>query len=244
MSCAWFEEKVVQPEVELWRNGRPSGALLEHARHCRECAGTIDREARVKMLLLALGESTQTAEPGPQVKTRLLQELEERKAQPRLRRPKWAEVLRSRPLRWSFAGAGALVAAGLIVGAILNWPARSLKKPALQTPAVRAAESQSPAVLQPKVLVAQAANPVRKKTPATSGRSKAALPRVSNVADAGYYPMVMCDSYTCGGDAVEIRVDMPVSPLWGGGSVGAGRNVRAQLLVGEDGFVRGIKFLH
>ncbi len=242
MSCAWFEEKVLQPEVELWRNGRPSGVLLEHARHCDECAETIDREARVKMLLLALGESTRGAEPGPEVRVRLLQELETRHLQPQIAGPGWIAILQSWRFRWGLAAAGTALAAGLVAALVLNWPQSPSQRLAPQAPVVRA-ENPAPAAIRAKVVAAQTANPVRKKTAVQKQRTETA-PQVSTVADAGYYPTVMCDSYTCMGDAIEIRMNLPVSPLWGGGSAASGGNVNAQLLVGEDGFVRGIKFLH
>jgi hypothetical protein len=56
-----------------------------------------------------------------------------------------------------------------------------------------------------------------------------------------FYPMVMCDSITCAGPAVTVRVELPASQFSARRS--SGRKIMADLLVGDDGLVRGVRLL-
>ncbi len=86
------------------------------------------------------------------------------------------------------------------------------------------------AATQPPAQTASLRNPLR--PPA----KQAKLPASRD----GFYPVVMCDSLSCDGPTVEVRVEVPASPL---AARGNSRKVVTDLLVGEDGLVRGVRVL-
>lgn len=228
MKCGWYEERVELGDVELWRNERPAAALIEHARSCAVCDQLVAAELELKLKFRELADTSRDAEPSASVKSALLAELAVGQPQRRA----WVP-------RLAFALAAVTV---LIVGIV--W-LRYMVQP--QRNNLAAAPEQ--VVPQRPVVAESAAQPAKpqeriknvhrrmKTIPALSAKSadKAGAP-TANAND--FYPVMMCDSLSCAGPTVAIRVEMPVSPL-----SGSNRKVLADLLVGEDGQVRGVRVL-
>lgn len=226
MKCRWYEEQLERDEAQLWSHGRPSSQLLAHARECAVCGQTVNRELQLRELFIELAESSRRAEPSESVRQNLRAEVEAIRAR-RKPRPK---------LVWAFAVAAAALICVVVGLAVLQ---KRGSAPSL------AAEKQSAApVVEPSKV-----EPVHSEQAATTGNSPVATVKRSSPRPGApprktttdFYPTVVCDSLTCAGPGIEVRVQMPASPLLRPGS--AGTTVTADLLVGEDGVVRGIRVL-
>lgn len=221
MTCAWYERQLANDSVELWRNGRPSNTLLEHARACSSCDRLIEEELELKLLTTELAEQSRSLEPGPAVKHNLFAQFD---AMQQSVKPRWA---------WRFAFAAAVVAC-LAIGFFVSRFHRTVH---------RADDAVRSAVPQVQAHSARAAEPPKAAPPmlaAAKARVKPAnaRPAAQPAASNEFYPVVMCDSLTCAGPTVAVRVELPSSPL-----TGRSTPVMADLLVGEDGLVRGVRLL-
>lgn len=218
MTCNWYEQQIAAVQIDLWPNNRPSPELLSHARTCESCGQLVDRELQLRPVLTELADSSRHSEPSPSVKHNLLAEFE--------------SMHRARPKRNPFVLRFALAAAAIIVVAIgialFYHPHPRPNSPVVSTHAPQ----PIPEAIAPVVTVASAPKP-------TSPIRKAAHEQA--VATNDFYPLVMCDSITCAGPTVAVRVELQASPL--AGRDGQSRSVMADLLVGEDGLVRGVRFL-
>ena len=228
MNCAWYERQLANEGAELWRNGRPSATLLEHARGCANCDRLVEHELKLKLMFTELAEKMHAAEPSAAVKHNLLAELQTMRPQ-KVTRLGWLP-------RFAIAAMGiaCLVLAMLVVvqrvkghRVVARMPTEPA--PAVKTPVVEEARSIKPPV------TTSAKNVSRKAT----RKSTQSQPPVETAND--FYPTVMCDSITCAGPAVTVRVELPRSPLSARRS--SGGPVMADLLVGEDGLVRGVRLL-
>jgi hypothetical protein len=224
MSCSWYRTQLETADEELWFHGQPSSALLDHARGCESCERLLRHELQLRALLTELAAGSRNLEPSASVKRNLLVELDTLRAE---------RIPRGRiTLRFAFAIA-ALVC--LVIGLALALrsrphPTTAVISPATPTPKTTATP---PAVVDPSPIVSVPAH-------ASPSRQRREPPRPT-VASNDFYPVVMCDSITCAGPSVTVRVELPTSPLV------ARRNgnhpVMADLLVGEDGLVRGVRLL-
>ncbi|ABF42667.1 hypothetical protein Acid345_3666 [Candidatus Koribacter versatilis Ellin345] len=230
MNCQWYEQQLANDKIELWTNGRPSPALLAHARECERCAGFVDGELELRASLLELSETSQYAGPSANVKRNLLAELTALAPVPRRR---------TFALRFAFAAAAVLC---LAIG-VLYW--RSARPQSTPVVAKQPAVQPQP-VAPPQPAQSQAAIAVKDDKPVTvasvqrkpASRKPSAKPQTAN----DFYPVIMCDSLTCDSPTVAIRVELPASPLVNRGG-GSSRTVMTDLLVGEDGLVRGVRVL-
>ena len=228
MNCAWYERQLANESVELWRNGRPSTTLLEHARRCEHCDRLVEHELKLKLMFTELAEQTRAAEPRAQVKRNLLAELE-------AMRPLTAARFGWVP-RFALA---AVVVACLVLAFVLVRHAKDRNNVAhapvpQPAPAVKAPVTEKAVPVEAPVVAS-----IKTKAPKVTARPKQAAVPVETAND--FYPTVMCDSITCAGPAVTVRVEMPASPL--SARRNSGGRVMADLLVGEDGVVRGVRLL-
>jgi hypothetical protein len=224
MTCVWYEEHLANDTVELWSKGRPSSELLAHASECRACAIRLDSELALRESLVLLANSSRSSEPSPLIKSNLFAELERNAPAPAPRKSGWA---------FAFAAVVVLCAAA----GLLFWrskpqqPAVVQVQPSIPTPQV----TPAPQVEQSAVAKAEVAAAPKPKRIEPRPQQQAAAPN-------DFYPVVMCDSLSCSGPMFSVRVELPASPLAirsGGGN----RTVMADLLVGEDGLVRGVRVL-
>lgn len=222
MSCAWYEHELLHGDSPLWQQGLPTAVLREHTRQCSSCAQLVAHEQQLTPLLAGLAATTRDAQPSSAVKQNLLAELE-------AHHPARKHVF---ALRFAWTAAAIALIAGILLFAryvrsekpapavTANPP--SVSVPSVETPASTTRASASGRTTKP------ATNPHPHK-PAAPASLEA------------FYPVVMCDSLNCAGPAIAVRVELPASPL--AGRSAANSTVMADLLVGEDGQVRGIRFL-
>lgn len=232
MKCDWYEQHWKAEDVELWRDGRPSPALLGHVSACPVCDRFVSAELQLKVLLNEVAERTQALEPNPEVKCNLLAEFRSIRAAQPVIRPRATMALR---LVWAVV---ALVCLGVGIAVLGNLRSKTPVATAQiqhekQTTQTSSAPNGEKTVV-PVGSSAKQALPTNKRVP----RREAA--RQSASANE-FYPLVMCDSLECKGPMIEVRVEMPASPLVN--REGRRRTVMADLLVGEDGTVRGVKLL-
>ncbi len=225
MSCHWYEEQLANGN-RLWVNGRPSPALLAHSRECERCAKLADNELELRSALLQLAETSQHLRPSASVKRNLLAELDAHASGP---------APRNFALRFALAAAAVLcIAIGL-----LYW---RNSRPQPGPIAARQPQAQPKQVAAQPTEPTQAITPKRDKPVAVAAARKPSAPATKAQTANDFYPIIMCDALTCAGPSVTVRVEMPASPLVNRGG-GSGRTVMADLLVGEDGLVRGVRVL-
>jgi hypothetical protein len=233
MNCNWYEQQIATAQIDLWPNHRPSPELLEHARSCDSCGQRIDRELQLRLVLTELADSSRHSEPSPLVKHNLLAAFQATYPAGSKRN---SFGLRFR-LRFGLAAAAMVC---LAIGIGLFFRSNSNSDPHTR-PNDAAITTQAPQTLPKTALPNFSA-----ATVASASAEKPTRPsqkRAQQQADStnDFYPLVMCDSITCAGPTVAVRVELQASPL--AGREGQSRNVMADLLVGEDGLVRGVRVL-
>ncbi len=221
MTCTWYEQELAKDAVDLWPSGRPSPALLDHARTCTTCDRIVQHELELKLQLVGLAQKHRAIEPSPSVKRNLLAELD-------MLHPAHAP----RPSRfWYYALATAIIC--VVVALVIARRPHPVAPTLASTPAVQpepiAPETTSTTAPTTPTVVTRHERPARRHSPAARTTS-----------NADFYPVVMCDSVTCAGPALTVRVQLPRSPL---ATRGSNKPVMADLLVGEDGLVRGVRLL-
>lgn len=223
MTCTWYEQQL-EANADLWRNGRPTPLLLDHARTCSACDAFVARELELKLALTQLSESSRRAAPSASIKRDLLSELDSLHPQP-VSRNVWLP-------RLVFAVAALILVA---IGIAFFHRAPQPQPPAItktQTPPPPS-PVVAPPVQQPTAPVQVAAHRAPKVHP-TQHREPAAA------TNADFYPVVMCDSLTCSGPTMTVRVELPASPL---ATEDDNRKVTADLVVGDDGLIRAVRFV-
>ena len=218
MSCPWYEQRFVEDGEQLWLEGRPSTEFAAHARECVACTKLIRAESQLRPLLGELARSSRDAAPSATVRNVLLDQL---RAHRPVRKPAFMARL---------AFAVVVLVCLAAIPAVWHF-IKSRRLPAPET--VKAIIPPPPSMetaTQPPTQTASLRNPVR--PPSTQAK----LPASRD----GFYPVVMCDSLSCDGPTVQVRVELPASPL---AARGTSRRVVTDLLVGEDGLVRGVRVL-
>ena len=220
MTCDWYEQQLANDAVDLWPAGHPSAALLDHACACSFCDRLVQRQLILQSQLVDLAQKNQALQPSPSVKRSLLEELDSLQPSPTPRR--------MRIIYYAIAGAAIIC----LVVALL-----SARRPHPVAPTI----ANTPAV-KPAPIVPETTPTTAPLTPTVVARHEApARRRLSATApNTDFYPVVMCDSVTCAGPALTVRVQLPRSPL---ATRGSNTPVMADLLVGEDGLVRGVRLL-
>lgn len=221
MTCDWYEQQLENDAVDLWPAGHPSPALLDHARTCSSCDRLVQQELELRLQLVDLAQKNHTLQPSPSVKRSLLAELDSLHRAPA-----------PRPARfWYYALAAAIIciAVVLVIARRPSTQPPTLANTPAVTPAPIVATTTPTTVPSTPPVVARHEAPARRRSPATL-----------TVSNTDFYPVVMCDSVTCAGPALTVRVQLPRSPL---ATRGSNTPVMADLLVGEDGLVRGVRLL-
>lgn len=222
MNCDWYEKQVDNDSVDLWPDGEPSSLLSEHARTCITCDSLVKRESELRRQLEELAQRTQALQPSPSVRKILLAELDSVRSTYRPRR--------ERLLYYALAMAAVIC---LIVVLVVG------NHPPVPAPAVANAPAETPALpITPQT------NPAPSPLATRVAQHRESSHRPSSVSPPSprndFYPVVMCDSVTCAGPALTVRVQLPRSPL---STRSSNTPVTADLLVGEDGLVRGVRLL-
>jgi hypothetical protein len=235
--------------------------LSAHAGECRSCREWLESHRSLGNALHALSSETAAQQAGPQVEQALLQAF---------RRQDFAAHVVVMPQRaasslWTLSrvfefGAYAAVAAALIVGVFLGLRI------------VRDQQNKATSI-QATVTAPQTSGPVSSTigdkaevtAPSTTGAAEEKVARgissqnplvavkrsspaaaenaTSNSEIAGYVPLMLCDPLICSGDEQVIRMELPAM---GGASAdgSSAQTVLADVVIGEDGLVRGMRIVN
>ncbi len=234
--------------------------LSAHAGECRSCREWLESHRALGNALLAVSSETADQQAGPQVEQAVLEAFRKHDfATPVVVMPQRATASLWTLSRVFEYGAYAAVAAALIVGVFLG--VRLLR------------DSQNKAKsAEATVTMPQSTGSVRSTTagkdevtePATSGASgKVAGSASSGVPvvtakravaaqtetetsvreSAGYVPLMLCDPLMCSGDEQVIRMELPATGSASADGSG-GQTVLADVVIGEDGLVRGMRIVN
>jgi hypothetical protein len=222
MNCDWYEQQLTSDSIDLWPGGKPSPLLADHARTCSTCERLVQQEVGLRRQFVDLAFRNQACRPSPSVKSALLAELD-------LLHP--ASNPRRERILYCALAVAAVICLALALAVFRRTP--------VQPPAVADAPAETPA---PPVASKTNTAPSPSATNVAQHKKPSHRPpSVSTPAPRNdFYPVVMCDSVTCAGPALTVRVQLPRSPL---AAHGSNTPVMADLLVGEDGLVRGVRLL-
>jgi hypothetical protein len=228
MTCREFDEVVhgfVRMEL-LDVNARE--AALEHAAHCELCSQRMADAAALADASEMMGKSAREEQTPPGVEASLLAAYRNHH-----RRASWR-----RGLEWASVGAAAAV---LLV---FLWTVSGRSK------------GQSSSPVPKKDVTSQSGIPVEAKTPATSGQNEGALAANSAVADvpvsetyvaSDFVPVPFTGAITADDPGMIVRVQLTRASLAQLGYPVAETPdedlILADVLVGEDGWPRGVKLI-
>ena len=261
MTCREFmdEAELLTPS-QLLRLPAEEQPLSAHASECRLCREWLESHRALGDALHTLSSVTAEQQAGPQVEQALLQAF---------RKQDLASQVVVMPKRavsslWTLSrvfeyGAYAAVAAALAVGVFLavrvmrETPDKTAPVQATVTTPQRSAplsstinsksgtsERPTTGVVEEVAPVVAAQNPAVAVTRSAPDKVTA---ETSNSETAGYVPLMLCDPLICSGDVQVIRMELPVM-----GSASAdgssGQTVLADVVIGEDGLVRGMRIVN
>jgi hypothetical protein len=261
MTCREFMEtaELLTPS-QLLRLPAQEEPLAAHASECGSCREWLESHRTLGNALHALSSETAKQQAGPQVEQAVLQAFRNHDFAP----PVVVMPRRATSSLWTLSrvfeyGAYAAVAAALIVGVFLG--ARLLRDSQGKTTPTRASvaatptsgsikattDVQSGTTERPVVAATdKLAASVDVKNPAAAvKRSEPAqtTTATSTRESAGYVPLMLCDPLICSGDEQVVRMELPVM-----GSASAdgssGQTVVADVVIGEDGLVRGMRIVN
>lgn len=233
MSCQDFEEMLTELARERETRGKQQGALA-HVESCPRCAARLAGQRTLTMRLRALAASYETAQAPPRVEAALAGEFRRRAVKGEFSAG-WG-----RP-RFALAAAAALVLLALGIVVLLR------KQPAEQ--------ARTPQPAPPPAIVVRHEPPTatvaRKASPVPSGKPRPALRRTPAPAGPEIATEFIPLGYEGGWNPAEggqlVRVRMPRSILT---SFGLPMNedrafepIRADVILGNDGVARAIRFV-
>lgn len=262
MTCRDFMDaaELLTPS-QLLRLPAEERPLSAHASECNSCREWLESHRALENALQALSSEAAEQQASPQVEQALLQAFRKHDFSPQV----VVMPPRATSSLWTLSrvfeyGAYAAVAAALVVGVFLG--VRLLRDAQNKTTAEQAtvttplttgagssaAETEKSAV--PEHPTSDAAEKVADKVElqnpvAAVKRSTAAqaTTAASTRESAGYVPLMLCDPLICSGDEQVIRMELPAS---GSGTADGspGQTVLADVVIGEDGLVRGMRIVN
>lgn len=234
MDCNQFTNLLDELVRESLMPAGVRGQALQHAESCPNCRSRLAGARLLSLELRALARDDEKLRPHARVEAALLAAFREKSRR---------RVRLSRGLGWAGAAASVALAAWLLAGFILRRFA-PLSPPAIQAaqPA-RAPQPYSAAPLMKQPVVAGARSAPLPRSRATRARAAGASPSdfIALSPWATSYPV---------GDAMVVRVQLPRSapalvglPLGGGDAGDMSGTVTADVVLGQDGIARAIRFL-
>jgi hypothetical protein len=216
MSCREFERSLMERARNRPMDAVVRTALTAHLEICPQCSRMLERQIRLSAAMSALAERTADVSAPPSVEQAILTELN--------------AVSAHAPRRWVYAGAGAALAASIVMALWLESAPAPKKIEAHVTPA-------------PQAAVVEASTPV--PAPVKRIRKRRVQPAPKPEAPFIAIP------YTPPLDPRErvevVRMDMPVAALIAAGlPVGPAdpaSHVRTDVLVGQDGSARAVRLV-
>lgn len=233
MDCSHFETVLEGLEREAPMAANVRAAALQHAESCGDCRGRLAAARLVSLELEALARDDQKLQAPAHVEASLVRAFRENAVRP---------VRAWRKLSWVGVAAGVALAAWLLMAQ--PWQQHS-ESPSQAAPKIQAAQTPSvpqmalaaPGVRAQNRIGARSAHrssrPAGGRTGTTTSDEFIALS-----SGGGWYPV---------GDGMVVRVQLPRSapalvglPMSGGDASGT---VTADVVLGEDGVARAIRFV-
>jgi len=255
MTCREFMDAAAElTPSQLLRIQTSGQSLAAHAGDCRGCAEWLKSHRLLGNALQTLSAATANAGASPAVEASVLRAFRAQKSAPKIVAMPEPAVRRWWQLSRAFEiGAYAAVAAALIVGAFLGSRLLHGRRAPQQ-------EEQAKVVVAPVVpnSVPQAA-PIAAEIP-TRAAENAAEPAVREVSErerkrapvssaakaAGattdrldYVAMMLCDPLMCSGEEHVVRMELPATT---DGSTQ--QTVLADVVIGDDGLIRGMRIVN
>ena len=252
MTCREFKHAAAS--LTLWELARSRDGILDHAGKCSQCAVWLDQQRTLAVGMQALQARTKRREAGPHVERALLQVFR----QEAFETTQPAVALRSAPVAFRLSrffefGAYVAAAAAIVVGLFLGvrlLQQRSVRAPAqsqVNTTPVRTTQAAA------NVMPEQAA-PMMPQQPGPAGKRRTTVHTVSRSggpdpsadvstsqnSDEDYVALMFCDPLICSSDAQVVRMELPVA----GASDRDGQTQVADVVVGDDGLVRAMRFVN
>ena len=273
MNCQEFDNHIYELAEDRLMDAGARRSALAHSLACRDCSGRLGRERMIAENLRAYAESTEEAQASPRLRQNLLAAFTELHKQnvdlppavpavPSASAPVIAFTPRV-PRRWVQASLAA--AAGLLalfaIGMFLRWrtseptmPIAKERTPSRPQPTSSPVSSPTPA---PQTQRKPAARPLRRATDnrqlaraTRSGESRVLAQTAaakSTEETTAFIPLTYAGGAASGAGSMVVRVEVPRATLL---SLGLPLNlergnshVKADLLVGDDGITRAIRFV-
>lgn len=229
MTCADFDEVVHGFVYMELLDVTVREAALEHSAHCALCAERMADAAAMAEASQLLGESVREDHAPPQIEAALLAGFRNYH-----RRMSW-----QRKLEWASLGAAAAVL--LLFVWVGNGKQKAQSIPALH----KDLRSQSAALVQPEV-VASSKRVSRPSAPVTNAATDAASPNESYLA-SDFVPVPYTGAIVADDPGMVVRVQLTRASLAQLGYPVAETPdedlILADVLVGEDGWPRGVKLI-
>ena len=227
-------------------------AISAHARECASCGRWLESQTLVGSAMQSLRASTAELEAGPNVERALL--LAFRDAD--FPSQQAAEPGHAAPAAWKLSrifefGAYAAVAAALIMAVFLGsrllhdrrvqqHPSQAQNKVAPQAFGATAVNTATTEITPEAAVTKEAKSRVFGVRVQTSPRELGKAETTASETD-NYVALMLCDPLICSGDEHVVRMELPAATASTDGS--AGRPVLADVVIGEDGLVRGMRIV-
>jgi hypothetical protein len=228
-------------------------AISAHARECANCGRWLESQTLLGSAMQALRASTAELAAGPSVERALLLAFRETAFPSQLP----VEPEHAAPAAWKLSrifefGAYAAIAAALIMAMFLG--SRLLHERRVQQHPSQAQNKVAPQPLSATPTATAANTATTEITPETKeaksrvfGVRVQTSPRALGKAETtasdtdDYVALMLCDPLICSGDEHVVRMELPAATASAGGS---GRQpVLADVVIGEDGLVRGMRIV-
>lgn len=249
MNCTSFREVVHEMDREGLLDDSAYDAAVAHAQTCTRCARLLSQSRQLDASLKALVRADSHCEISARAYGQLLRAFREEVP---------SGLYAKRAIRWLAAAAAVLILAG---GALLAWRHTLAPKPAPSSASVRVVDravAVSPAASGPVTAARNpgsagaaqslaAASPAKARARTTVRKGKAARRsgELEDLADFIPLPYADDDSPLGAGELVRVRLSQSTLGLLGFpvAETRASEPVTADLVIGEDGVARAIRFV-
>ena len=255
MTCREFMDAAAElTPSQLLRMQAGGQSLAAHAGDCRACAEWLKSHRLLGNALQTLSAATANAGASAAVEASVLQAFRGQQSAPKIVAMPEPAVRRWWQLGRAFEiGAYAAVAAALIVGAFLGSrllhdrqaPQQDEQAKAVVAPVVpKSGPQEAPIAAEiPTQSVKNAAEPAMREV-SVRDRRKAPVSSAAKAASAttdrlDYVAMMLCDPLMCSGDEHVVRMELPATT---DGSTQ--QTVLADVVIGDDGLIRGMRIVN
>ena len=244
MNCrdvhTYFEEREVAPELS-WDT-----EIAQHISSCESCRRSLEIRKDIRAGLYLLRSTTPSVSES--LDTSVIANYREAMATGPVAstRPQWTSTNRYWRLGIAAAVAMVVIAAVLVV----RRPQNPTVHNHADLPTAAVAQANPPAPVKPKPPVSRKKNAFVAKVvapqPHASGNENPPAVAAAFRADDSqeFRSLMYCDELSCNGGMELVRIQLPALPAGLLPTAAGARPVSADVLVGADGFARGIRIVH